>query len=390
MDGRNLKIRLISDIDSFISFEESWNNFLEQCVNNDFFLSYNWFKTFFSTQRFSGNLRILVFEEGGRILGAAPLVKDRGTIRTPGGWKIPISANKIHFIADDLAPRCDFPVIDNPEPALTKIAEYLASISSEWEIIAFRQIPDSSPNLPVLKRIFDRFNLDTIITDDSICPYRVFNHSDPQSKSQMIYPSSARQERLINKGLRELKKKGKVEIKTSRNGDLSILESHIAEIEYESWKRKQKRRLFSNDMAEFTSMLMKSAAVSDQLFVILLYFNEIPIAYNLGFIYKNKYYSYSSAYKERFAHYKPGYILHREVVRIMDNMNLEEHDFLMGDSRYKRSFCNNVRQNHLIRVFNSHPASRTLFTIFRGIRPLYKQFKKSLFPARNGDSSKYL
>ena len=388
MSERNLKIHIFRDFDSFNSFEDQWSKFLKKCVNDDFFLSYNWFKTFFTTQQTPRDLRFLIVEDGEKIVGAAPLMKDKGSIHTPGGWKIPIHANKIRFIADDLAPRCDFPVLDDPEPVLTKVAEYLASTAEEWEIIGFRQIPDTSPSLPILRSVFERHNLDIIVTEDSTCPYRIFNNSTPVISKPHGYSSSAKLERLINKGLRELKSKGKVEIKTCRSGDLSILESHIAEIEHESWKRKEKRRLFSSDMTNFTSTLMESAAASDQLFVIILYFNEMPIAYNLGFIYRNKYYSYSSAYKERFAKFKPGYILHREVVKIMDNLDLDEHDFLMGDSRYKRSFCSNIRQNYLIRVFNSHPASRTLFCIFQGIRPLYKQFKRSVFPSLDNDSSK--
>ncbi|MCP4632397.1 MAG: GNAT family N-acetyltransferase [candidate division Zixibacteria bacterium] len=373
-----MKIIEIKDINAFQKLEEKWNSFLIRCSNNDFFLSYTWLYTCIKNDPPNRSLNLLLFEENDTIVGAAPVSFTRGHLKTPAGFRLPLSLRRIHFIGDSIAPRCDILTNCSPEPVIRQMVKYLDKIKASWEIAEFRQMPEGSENLQILENHIRNTGFDYSIIDDSICPYRNFDDTKYDDITLKKYTSSKRLERLINKGLRELREKGKVDTRIHWDFKYKEIEKDISAIENESWKKEQKQRLFSSDMYKFTTDLIRAARDSGELFVILMYFNNEPIAYNLGFIYANKYYSYSAAYKQEYSKYKPGYILHRETIMMMDKLKLREHDFLMGHSRYKKSFCNNVRQNKLVRVFNDHPASRLLYGIYTGVRPLYKQLKHAL------------
>ncbi|PIO05234.1 hypothetical protein COT47_05600 [Candidatus Woesearchaeota archaeon CG08_land_8_20_14_0_20_43_7] len=384
-----MNLRIISDIHEFLAFEGKWSQFLTACINDDFFLSHIWINTYLR-QKFNGHrLRILLFETENGIISAAPLGIRKGSVITPSGWKLPIVTRTLHFIGDGHSPRCDFPIICDSEAVVGKFAEYAVAHTSEWEMIELRQIPSTSPNLPFLENAFSRLGFEVSITKDAICPYRHFDNLSGTEASLFSPNYSKRLHRLINKGMKELKSSGKVEVKVYHDCQPNtILESCIAGIESGSWKRKAKHRLFSEDMASFTAELIHAACNTSQLFFVTLNVDDAPVAYNMGFIYRGKYYSYSSAYKASYTHYKPGYILHREVIDIMNRMNMVEHDFLMGDSRYKQSFCNRVRQNYVVRVFNDHPVSRLLYGLYSGLRQIYKQAKEYLFTRSNNGSSR--
>ncbi len=384
-----MAIEIIDNLNAFDSLRKEWTELLSRCCNDDFFLGHTWLSNYL-THKSSGELiQILLIKKGGRLIGAAPLAITQSGVTTPGGIRLPFPIKRIHFIGDTFAPRCDLIATKDPEYIVDELARYITEVAPHWDMIELRQVSSSSPNYQLLKDGFSHVDIDISIAKDSHCPYLRFDELIIRDGKPFPESYSSKLNRLINKAYRELSKKGDVEIKLYTDNDSRTrLAEHIAAIENESWKKKRGHRLFSRDMADFTSSLIDRTSKEDQMIAIILKFSNSPIAYNLGFIYRNKYFSYSSAYKEEFKNYKPGYILHREMIKTIHTKNLVEYDFLMGDSRYKRSFCNKGRQNYVIRAFNDHPISRLLLGLYKGVRPLYSQFVGYLYPKSKDGSDR--
>ncbi|GEM_PF-3982865 len=374
-----MDIEIIKSPAGFEALKDEWRRFLTECPNDDFFLSYSWLHTSLKGLPSESEPFFFIFRKGGKIVGAAPLCITKGKVTTPGGINLPIIINRLHFITDHLSPRYDLPFIGNPEPVLRLFTDYLRNNTAQWGFLELRQIPDSSPNLGLLQETLEKAGFFVSTVEDSACPYRHFNGTSNPKYPQFPPAYSKRLNRLINKGMKELNSYGKVELKISTESkSWREIKESMVEIEQESWKHREKHRLFSPDMNDFTTELISTAEEDGELLVICLEIDNEPIAYNAGFIYRGKFYSYSCAYKEKFARHKPGYILHREAIKIMYEMNMTEHDFLMGNSRYKRSFCESVRQNYVIRAFHDHPLSKLLYGLYTGVRPIYRQIKETL------------
>lgn len=113
-------------------------------------------------------------------------------------------------------------------------------------------------------------------------------------------------------------------------------------IDHESRKQSRGYSTFADkQIKEFYLSLAKYFKKSFQIFI--LYFEEKPIAYRLGFIVGETYYGSQTSFLKDYQQYWPGSVLLVLVTEYLDTIGVKKIDFGSGDTQSKRSFSNGSR-----------------------------------------------
>jgi hypothetical protein len=92
----------------------------------------------------------------------------------------------------------------------------------------------------------------------------------------------------------------------------------------------------------------------------ILYINDEPVAFQVGYLYKGCFYSSSTGYNSAYGLYSPGlYLIIKIIEELCLNPDCQSFDFGFGDSEYKRMLSNEVWQESNYFIFT---------TTFKGIK----------------------
>ncbi|HDL64522.1 MAG TPA: GNAT family N-acetyltransferase [Proteobacteria bacterium] len=106
-------------------------------------------------------------------------------------------------------------------------------------------------------------------------------------------------------------------------------------------------------MTEFMKILLPRMRESGMLKLTALYLNDRPIAYDIGFKYNDKIWSYESAFDREYAPAGVGHLLLTLLIEDAIKDNCREFDLLRGDEDYKFSWAERRREHLEFTVY--HP-----------------------------------
>jgi hypothetical protein len=86
----------------------------------------------------------------------------------------------------------------------------------------------------------------------------------------------------------------------------------------------------------------------------ILYYENTPIAYDIGFLIGTTYYGNQLAFIDTYAKYSPGKVLLVKLFDYLTDQGVQKIDFGSGDSYLKRSFTNESQQLYQIVLSNSN------------------------------------
>jgi len=169
--------------------------------------------------------------------------------------------------------------------------------------------------------------------------------------------------------------------------------SDVYKIDSQSRKQTRGYNTFSNNWSK--KLFVSLAKNFDKYFSInLLFFENKPVAYEIGFIIGQNYFGNQLSFKEEFKRYTPGKVL---IVRLIDwltSLNIKTLDLGSGDSEIKKLLTNDFRhihkiimsQNFILRnylktiiklrtsLFNLVYKSRTIYTLYRFFVNLFNKY----------------
>lgn len=121
--------------------------------------------------------------------------------------------------------------------------------------------------------------------------------------------------------------------------------------------RKQKRgyNVFASaEMRKFYKNLQK--VFGSMMRINILYYKTHPIAYEIGFIVKKKYFGNQLGFAEAYKHLSPGKVISVKLVDYLFAHGVEEMDFGSGDSHLKRLITDEKRQLYVTALSKKHTA----------------------------------
>ena len=76
----------------------------------------------------------------------------------------------------------------------------------------------------------------------------------------------------------------------------------------------------------------------------LLAFDGRPVAFQYGFLYREKYYDFQNGFDARIREHSPGDVLLQLILNDLIRQKVKEFDFLRGDESYKAFFADQQRR----------------------------------------------
>ncbi|MDZ7267786.1 MAG: GNAT family N-acetyltransferase [candidate division KSB1 bacterium] len=320
------------------SVHAEWNSVLAASGSENIHLRHEWLMSWATHLLPPGRLFVLRLRAGGETIGFAPLQIRRRRLRGMLPYR------QLLFLGDPESDFADFIITRHRAEALQAI---LATLEREdaWAEILLHNIPETSPNLPVLRELLAGKNA-------SIRPQTKCYYVDMQDKTWEQYlPTTSKS--FVQQDLRRL-------YNHLREREWQVVESPLQDIPRElaiihhlhgcSQQRKGRQSYYADEryrafIAGMITNLNRLGAI--RLFYLLI--DQKPAAFVLGFVFQRVFYYWNIGFDSAFEKLSPSKVLLAEVMKRCFQTGMQEFNFMRGDSDYKTRWTGSFRLNFQLR-----------------------------------------
>ncbi len=353
----------ITQYDTLIALEEQWSSLLECAVYDSFFCSHGWICCWWENFALHDDkLAVVTVEKQGELVAVAPLM-----IRTHREYGF--SRRVLRFIGTPNADRCDVIIARGREDIPEKLAEYIYERLPGWDQLHLNEVPEESLFANWLMKHASR----VFVEPGSECPYIPLANWNTWDD---YYASLSRNTRkLANRKGNRLNKEGlsRYFYKTGFQEEHFFRNAGL--LEQTSEKASRIKHLVLGDEQQYT--FQKQLAKRSNLYSVLLVGLERDgemIAYLYGFIYKNKYYAYNTAYAPEQQKHSPGLLVFRETIKYCKEQGIEEFDFLRGPMQIKKHWAKDrIRKQLNVYWLKNKPVNWLYAGAVFSLRPFLKK-----------------
>lgn len=360
------KIKEIKNFEELVALKNIWDDLIKTSGKAHLFLSHEWIIVQVKNINPRDRLSVLLIYKDREVIGIAPLVLSRATIKGLYG-------KVIQFIGDPFSDYGDFIIKDNREKVIDEIFNYLLNQAENWDFIDLKEIPEDSPHLKIIENVAKKYSLKNFRTISSVCPYITVN----KSWEDFWEKTSRNLKKDLKRKMNKAEKIGEInygQIKEIRQNEKLLKE--FFEMHIKKWLDTDTPSRFEN--LEFRNLwkdLALNTANDGHFLMSILNLNQKTIASEFGFIYDKKYYSYNLTYDPDYAAISPGNILRKYYIQWCFKQGLEEIDFLRGEEEWKFRWTEEKRNN--FREVIIHPGLKSRFIYF-----YFKSLKRFFFSLR--------
>jgi CelD/BcsL family acetyltransferase involved in cellulose biosynthesis len=360
---------IISNFDELEDFKTEWNQLLFKS-NNNIFLTWEWVSAWWEFFGKNSLLFVIAVRDANqKLVGLAPLkISSRKILGlVPArlvefiGYGSPVSPEYLDFIVAK----------QNYGEIVTEIVLALIRNKRSWDVLHFSDVDESSPVLPLLRKVLSGKNMFILQRDCNVCPYLRL----PSSWNELLNSYSSKTRGTIRRIRRKLERSFAVKLVLMEEvTSLPQAFEQAARLHYLSRQKRGERGNFSKkDYLAFHLKLSKIIADKGWLYLAFLAIDEHPVAFRYGFLYEQKYYDYQTGYDPQFEKYRVGSVTLGYIMEDLITKSVRECDFLRGGHEYKWSWAKEFRRTLLFCSFQHNPASLSLYAWWRakdGIRRL--------------------
>jgi diguanylate cyclase (GGDEF)-like protein len=364
-----LHLKVLTELGEVRDLEGDWNRLLAQSGIGSIFMTYEWIISWLEVYGKGGEIMVLAAYRGAALIGIFPLILRKGKfVRYP--------VRMIEFAGDPQSDSTDLILPEKKEEVIELFWDYLWECRSRWSVIRLREIPGDSLNLTILGDLLLERKIPHYFRTCSQSPFITLDKKwDDYLKSRS---KSFRYK--IRRDLRRLKK-GK-ELQLREVSPTPEVWETIFDINCKSRKADRGINMFAGQATrEFMKRVAGRFKGCGWLNIRLLFCNEIAIAYQIDFIYKNKSCYYNSAFLPNYDRYHPGYLI--QGLNIKENIlkGRRELDLLRGDEQYKFFYTNEIRYHREIDIFNKTLIPSCLRLIY-AVKEAIKRLRGGKYVAR--------
>ena len=281
----------------------------------------------------------IVYDENGRVLAILPLVRQR---------------KQLAFIGHGCADYND--LIAEPSRAgesLGALLDLLLRDPNPWDECLLEHLSEESLLYALLPNLTGRFARRLVRIDSIACPAILLKPDRSEVLSKAINKDSLRRHRRL------LERRGTLVFRHIEQRE--DIERHLPEFIRQHVRRRAlvgDRSLFlDGDMNTFFRGLVAELDPKNTLRFSVLSLGDRPIAYHLGFQCARKYVWYKPTFDLAFWDESPGEVLFQSLLGHLQETNILELDFTIGDEAFKSRFANIVRSNHTVALHRSELAA---------------------------------
>jgi len=337
-----LEIKTIHDVQSFTALEKEWDCFLKSAKTANVHLQYSWLKTWLDFLGDYKNTLLLVASDNGGIKGIAPLYTD--IIYLKGI----IPYRQIKFIGDGLSDWGDFIVNDDTTDLINDFFRTISALS--WGEIILHNLPYNSPILGYLKTS----NIPGLkIKKSTECYYIDF-----QGLTREEYFKKSVSHKFVVRDLNRIYnhlKNHQWNFGIVENKDILSELDVFAKMHDQSQIRKKRNFLIleSSSIFNFYRNALNRLNKSGDLKVFYLNIEGEIAAQMITFYYNNSLYWWNTGFSQKFSKFSPSKVLLNEVINFCFDNNINQFNFMRGDSDYKKKWTKTFTNNYQVRILSN-------------------------------------
>jgi peptidoglycan/xylan/chitin deacetylase (PgdA/CDA1 family)/CelD/BcsL family acetyltransferase involved in cellulose biosynthesis len=353
-----MKVTEIRQEAEFQQLQSDWAHLCE-AASKTIFLTWEWVTAWWSAYGSPGDLRIAtVCDERGILRGIAPL--RRKTLHRYGQT---VSARS--FIGD--APRdSDSDYLDliiepgYEKPVIQALLEHWAAAGRGEGVLELNEIPESSPNLAVLRELATDSDLIWTERDVPCAAVRLPHHWDEYLR--LLQPRFRTKIRSVLTNLVGRSEVGFGFCETS--DELDQMLPVLFDLHTRRWNHVGKSGVFGcNRKRDFYRKLSTVLLERGWLRFSSLKWNRRVLACQFGFVYKGTYFQLQEGYEPASEHWNVGAGLRAWSVQALIKDGVREYDFMGGIGRHKMDWGAEVKQSKRLLIA---PKSYQSLVLLRG------------------------
>lgn len=351
-----MRTRVIDVYDNAVSIRRKWDDLVEH-GKLDVSASYLWTIALWESHLKKKNMNIILVENGTDILGIFPVFLKKKTMR-----KLPITT--VCSVASLFCLHNDLVVHEPTHDILSAFFEGLKSISGfrKWNVMEIPSVVVGGIADLMLKSFLSANGYKYIVSKGPVSPFII-----TKDLSWEEYLKSLKKKARGNFKRKQniIRREGATIIKQLSNYD-EIL-NIMTQVESRSWKHRSGSAMVDNEhQMTFYKLLMKN--FGSRFIFFALFFNDKPICFSMGLLYRNKYYSLKTSYNSDYKKVSPGIVLRLNLLQYCFDNEFYEFDFCGEEEQWKKEFTIDHREHKNYIIFNKDIYSRFIYLISQFIR----------------------
>jgi D-aspartate ligase len=331
----DLSITEVNDNEIFRSLRETWNRLLQQCSDNNIFLTWEWLFTWWQHYGRDKKLRIFLIKDSDKIIGIAPLMQSKYRI----GF---ISVNVIENLCSE---RCDYGGIilaEKKQESIAILLNYLEkTIKYSNTIVRLFNIPENSSFLTVLREQYPAFSKSLYMEERLVDYCSVIDL--PATWEEYLQSLSKKRRGNLRRAMKLLTgNHHKLEFKKYNvDDDLQNQLLVLFKIHEKRWQAKNIRSKFIEPEArEFYLDVSKAFHQNNWLDLSFLEIDGKPVSVEWGFNYNNIHWAMTGAFDPGYSDYSVGNLHMMKLIEDTIQNKLKKYDLLTGTENYKSLWTN--------------------------------------------------
>jgi CelD/BcsL family acetyltransferase involved in cellulose biosynthesis len=333
-------VRCVEDESGLEELEGGWNPTLQRSGSDSICLTWEWVSTWWKV--FGPGYRLLLLvatERDGHLCGIAPLMigRGRGALGRHLRWLMFIGQN------EEVTPEyLDFFIERGKEAEVTSaFLEFLTtSKRDEWDVLLFKQVLKSSPNLGPVALAFAKSGIALEVLHEVDCPYADLGGSWEaylKAKSRHFRKHFGyRTRRLAEAGGGRLVMAGQ---------DIPLTEAFdlLVHLNRERWQE-EGTSFRSSSYCRFHRELCERLLLRKWLALAFLEVRDTIVAAEYSFLYGGKIFGNQGGWRKDWSGLSVASVLTDRMLQWAAEHGYQEYDFMAGDDDYKYKWSTGARQ----------------------------------------------
>jgi CelD/BcsL family acetyltransferase involved in cellulose biosynthesis len=350
-----MRIMLVKETQEFLKIKEAWQALCDDLEDSlSAFASFEWYEIWWRHYSAGATLNMITMWDADKLVGIAPLMLRRVTIHG-----LPLTA--LCFIENNQSLNNDFIVAPAArEMFLHEVLRHFFAQSAQWDVIVFKNIPNTSINSDALVKILDDSGQEWLKTPtwfDS--PYLM----PTGTWTDFLASRTTRTRKSLRNIQNGMVKSGVVSVVNIRTWEeFLIVKDEVFNIARQSWAENRGDSMASPTNEAFFNDLGYVFAQKGWLSLWILRLNSKMVAIEFHVKAYAKEHAMRSHYLPEFASLSPGTYLEMQIIMnaFEETEKVLVYDFCGSFENYKRKWTDTFIAHHDILIFNERLYSRLI------------------------------
>ncbi|NPV75861.1 MAG: GNAT family N-acetyltransferase [Anaerolineae bacterium] len=366
----SITIETINTTEAFKNLRKEWNRLLEQSPVQSIFLTWEWLYTWWDHFGADKTLHILLARDSSEIVGIAPLMI---TTAKRLGFRFRMLRN-LGMPDVDVA---GLIVKDGDQEVVNHFCQEIQNASRQWDILELGEFPNAVLDPQTIVRQFHEANYLSRLMP------KLHTFIPTTGNWEDYYKTLAKHHRRSMRRKERLLAEEHKSVEYQRFNEGKVRPEHYNIIFNINAKARFPELYATESLRNFHLALAKPDVLQHAVDISFFLVNNVPIAFDYGFLYNQVYEAWRGAYTPRCSEYSPGSLIFLKLLNHNFTSGYLGVDLLRGEHDYKKRWRGYDRPFTLLWVV---PRRKVLACAAYIWLPDLKKRVVSLLKRRNADS----